>query len=160
MAARPAPAFIDIVVDHQHPIPGGVHHPRRSGKMGGFILPGEDIRQQQRLPQQRQIPLLLLIAGAVGVQSGLQLVGHGRFLLGRDCAGCGPGRGAAALRAAAAAPAGAAGSGRRPERPAPRCGSCTKYTTGGAKKKAPEGAFSYVQNVDFSRAGWPPGRKS
>ena len=68
--------------------------------------------------------------------------------------------GAEVLRAAAAAPAGAAGSGRRPERPAPRCGSCTKYTTGGAKKKAPEGAFSYVQNVDFSRAGWPPGRKS
>ena len=44
MAAGPAPAIVDVVIDHQYLIPRGVHHPGRGGKMGGFILPGKAIR--------------------------------------------------------------------------------------------------------------------
>ena len=94
---------------------------------------------------QRQIALLLLIVGPIGGKAGLQIVWHGVSLLGRvDAAGRYGGAGQAALRAALHGPTGR-GSGLRPERPAPcaaQSGSVSNYTTGGTKRKAPEGAFS------------------
>ena len=141
MAAGPAPAVINVVVHHQHPTAGMVHHPGRSGKVRGFVLPGENIRLSKVLQQQRAVAGLLLVAGAIGQKLAFQRQGHGGSLLGTVCGRVGEARRAGRLRRPTRPWAAGSGGSRSALRALAPC-SCFDYSTGGAHKKSPRaGAF-------------------